>query len=660
MADDDDFRPLLGRQRARGGPPKPRPALHAIMAAANLARGGAGPRGKRGFTGSRIGRGSGMGQVLASRDRFAAFRVRRVIVKARIVRLKGKGLAAAKAHLRYVERDGTDRSGERGQLYGAETDQADRRAFVERSEGDRHQFRFIVSPEDGADYEDLKSFTRRLMTRMEEDLHTRLDWVAADHFDTGHPHVHVVLRGRDDSGRDLVIARDYIRHGMRERAAEIVDLDLGPRSDETIRRGLLAEVEQERLTSIDRGLLRDVGGDGIVRPERGDPFQQTLRIGRLRQLERLGLAQSEGEGWRLAPDLAETLKGMGERGDVIRTMQRAYAARGQALPDARLRMQFDPARDDATPLVGRMVARGLADELEDRHYLVVDGTDGRSHFVGIGKGEAVGAIPVDAIVEISPRPAQLRSADHTIVSVAAANGGRYSVDIHLEHDAGASQRFAETHVHRLEAMRRALGTIEREPDGSWVIGSDHLDKAAAYEAIRARDQPVVVETLSAVPLERLVHADAATWLDRELTAHDPTPRGEAGFGGELGQALARRRQWLINEGLAADHAGTTAYAPDLTAQLRRRELLRVAGHLSGELGLRFTESLPGERIEGTYRRPVDLVSGRFALIEKSREFTLVPWRPVLERQVGNSVAGIMREGAIHWSIGRGRSGPSIS
>jgi hypothetical protein len=97
----------------------------------------------------------------------------------------------------------------------------------------------------------------------------------------------------------------------------------------------------------------------------------------------------------------------------------------------------------------------------------------------------------------------------------------------------------------------------------------------------------------------------------------------------------------------------------MLTQLRDRELKRVAGQLSGELGLAYTEAQSGTRIEGIYRRHVDLASGRFAVIEKSREFTLVPWRPVLERNLGKSVSGVMRGDAISWTLGRQRGGPSI-
>src|SRR3546814_13111852 len=127
------------------------------------------------------------------------------------------GLKGARTHLRYIQRDGVTRDGLPGELYDADSDRADGRAFLERSDGDRHQFRFIVSVEDAVEYEDLKDFTRRLMKQMEEDLDTQLDWVAVDHYNTGHPPPHVVLRGKDACGRDLDIARDSIDQQSEER-----------------------------------------------------------------------------------------------------------------------------------------------------------------------------------------------------------------------------------------------------------------------------------------------------------------------------------------------------------------------------------------------------------------------------------------------------------
>lgn len=660
MDSSDDFEPRLGRIRNLGAG-RGKKYLHRVLAAANLARssGVGGDRRSR-FDGSRIGRGSGVGRVLANRDIYAAFRQRRVIVKSRIVKLAGRGAAAARAHLRYIERDGTTREGGRGELYGPDTGRVDGKAFLERADGDRHQFRFIVSAEDGIEYEDLRPLTRRLMERMEEDLGTKLDWVAVDHFNTGHPHTHIVVRGKDERGKDLIIAREYITGGMRERAAELVDFDLGPRSADTIEARLRGEIDQERLTSIDRALLREVESDVLVSSTARSIFSQTLRVGRLRKLERMGLAEKAGAShWRLSPDLADTLKRMGERGDIIRTMQRAYAARSEppALAD---QVIYDPTAEDTRPIVGRIVERGLSDELNDRHYLIIEATDGRSHYVEIGRGEQVEARVAGAIVRIAPVPSAIRDADRIVAEIALRNGGRYDIDAHLRYDPTATEAFAEAHVRRLEAIRRLTGGVTREPDGTWIIADDHLDHAAAYEAARSKDRPVTVETLSPQPIERLVSADAATWLDRETLAAEPTPLRDAGFGHEVREAQARRRQWLIAQELAIETDGQTIYRPDLIETLQRRELLRVGTKLSGDVDMAFVETSPGARIDGIYRRQIDTLGGRYALIEKSREFTLVPWRPELERQIGKQVSGIMRSDRISWSFGRGRSGPNIS
>ncbi|CAN5259597.1 relaxase/mobilization nuclease RlxS [soil metagenome] len=660
MADDDDsFEPHLGRQRSLGGK-RSRSALGRILGAANLARGGGpGLGSSRKFTGSRIGRGGGTGRVLARRGGSAAFGRRRVIVKARIVKLAGKGAGAAAAHLRYLQRDGTTRDGEAGKLYGRDSDAIDGAEFRGRGSGDRHQFRFIVSPEDGDDYDDLKPLTRRLMERAEEDLGTRLDWVAVDHFNTGHPHSHIIVRGVDERGQDLVIARDYLTGGFRERAAELVDLDLGPRSVREIEIALRAEVIQERLTSIDRALLRESGDDRIVAASGHDGFDQAIRTGRLNKLAEMELAEPIGAGrYRLAEGLDDTLRRMGERGDIIRTMQREFSRNFIDRPMAD-RVIYDPTSNDAQPLVGRIVARGFADEFNDRHYLIVDATDGRSHYVAIGKGENLEQLATGAIVRVDPLNAAVRAADRTIAEIAGANGGQYDIDAHLRHDPSATEAFAQTHVRRLEAMRRDGGGVIREPSGAWTIASDHLDRVRSWQTDRLRDRPVGIAILSALPLDRLHDADAATWLDREAVAVAPVPLREAGFGQDVRDAQARRRQWLSAQGLGEEMAGAAGPGGGLLTTLQRRELLRVSGQLADELQRPFSESADGARIDGIYRKSVDLISGRFALIERARDFTLVPWRPALEQQLGKPVSGVLRGEGISWTIGRGRSGPSI-
>ena len=108
---------------------------------------------------------------------------------------------------------------------------------------------------------DLRAFTRELVKDAERDLGTGLDWVAVEHWNTDNPHVHVLVRGRADDGRDLVVSRDYISKGFRARAAERVTLEMGPRSEQEISAGLENEVGAERWTSLDRS-LRDISDEG--------------------------------------------------------------------------------------------------------------------------------------------------------------------------------------------------------------------------------------------------------------------------------------------------------------------------------------------------------------------------------------------------------------
>ena len=328
----DDFKPKLGRMRDAGG-------AHLVKHTTRVFRqaGKAGVRALRQkghVSPSALRRGMGAGVRAAAG--LIAPGSRRVIVKARYTRIVAGDLGAARAHLKYILRDGVTREGMAGHLYDASHDEADGSAFLARSEQDPHQFRFIVSPEDSARLADLKPFIRDLLAQMERDLETKLDWMAVDHFNTGHPHTHVVIRGRDDQGRDLVMARDYIAHGVRARAQGLITLELGPETDLERTQKLFNETGQERLTRLDRSLLARAR-DGILvvsAAEERDPVQQTLRIGRLKTLERLGLAQERQQGvWQLDGKLESKLRRLGDRADKFRTMQ-------QVLKEARHRPRY--------------------------------------------------------------------------------------------------------------------------------------------------------------------------------------------------------------------------------------------------------------------------------------------------------------------------------
>lgn len=644
---------ILPRLAKAGGNPR---HLHGLAAKTRRPRTGRfNARGRGAKIAATFPRGSGW-----SFDRASGMRVRprRVTVKVRIVKL-GENTGGLHAHLHYLERDGVTRAGEPGRLFSTFADEVDRDAFTERGADDRHQFRMILSPEDGAAYDNLKPFTRDVMAKMEADLGTTLDWVAAEHFDTGHPHVHIVVRGITEDGKILNIAGDYIAHGIRHRASEILTRDLGPQTEREVGRQLEQEVEAERLTRLDKTLFEraedcviDLRQDAAT-TDFGRRYHQLL-IARARRLERMGLATPDGPlSWSLSENTEDVLRRMGERGDIIKTMHRAMTEAGLDRPP-HYYLVHDP---DSPPVIGRVVARGLADEMGVRRYLVLDGIDGHSHYVDIG--EAEGSFPVGSVLRVSNPTTEPRTVDRTVAEIAKAHDGRYSIERHLFHDPTASEAFAQTHVRRLEAIRRATGAVEREADGTWIIKPDHLDRVRAYERKLTELRPVAIDTLSPISIERQIGADAPTWLDRRIIHEESQPLASHGFGRDVYQAMVRRQQWLIDQKLMERDGHEVIYRTDILDQLRRRELQHLGKQLFAEIGLPYVEAAKGERVEGIFRRSVESAGGRYALVEKSLEFTLVPWRRDLERHIGRHISGIDRGDTIDWTIGRGRGGPAL-
>ena len=398
MSREDDFRIRPGRIRSRGVQ-RAKPFVAQALAAAQKAGGHVSRAGRIGAPrASRFGRGR-VASVQA--NRLLTSRSRLATVKTRIVRHNARRVTL-KAHLNYLRREGVTRDGEKACMFGPETNDADVKDFTERCEDDRHHFRFIVSPEDAAEMSDLKGYTRDLMGQVEKDLGTKLDWVGVDHWNTDNPHVHVILRGRADDGKDLVIARDYISQGMRARAQDLVTQELGLRTDLDIRRSLDNQIDAERWTRLDRQLVREAGPHRVIdlapRPDRQPDEYLTQKVGRLRKLESLGLAHQPGPGqWVVADEAEPTLRALGERGDIIKRMHRALTERGIERAASSYVLAGESIGD---PVIGRLLDRGLDDELKATAYAVVDGIDGRTHHIKLPDLDAAGDSVNGSIVEL--------------------------------------------------------------------------------------------------------------------------------------------------------------------------------------------------------------------------------------------------------------------
>ena len=575
MSGEDDFRIRPGRIRSSSAQ-RARPFIAQALAAAQ----------KAGARVSRSGRISSGNRSTFGRGRTASVRANRlltgrsrvVVIKTRLVRHHARTAPLA-AHLNYLRREGVTRDGEKARLFGPETDEVEGRAFAERCGDDRHHFRFIVSPEDAVDMANLKSFTRDLMNQMEKDLGTKLSWAAVDHWNTDNPHVHIILRGRADDGQDLVIARDYIKEGMRARAANLVTQELGPRTDLDIHRALERQVEAERWTQLDRQLARDAHATGVIdmapdRQARPDEYH-ALKVGRLHKLETLGLAVEVGPGqWMIDGKAEATLRELGERGDIIKRMHRALTERGIERGSASYVLA---AESLDTPIVGRLVDRGLDDELKGTAYAVVDGVDGRTHYIKLPDLDAAGDSAPGSIVEL--------------------------------------RRFDDAR----------------------------------------RQRRVAIAVRSDLDIDRQITASGATWLDRQNIARGPIALSEGGFGAEVRQAMERRAEHLVDQGLGERRGQSITFTRNLIDTLRRRELETLGEKVAAETGRPFTRAASGEYVAGSYRQRFTLASGRFAMIDDGLGFQLVPWTHSLETQLGRHVSGVARsDGGVDWSFGRKR------
>ncbi len=665
MLEDREFHPKLGRLRSRERAPKLFVAQ--VLAAAQRAGhvGRSWPaQSSAGHTRPGRGRG-GVAALRAAERRLYGTRARRVIVKARIVRQGFRAAGAVRAHLSYLRREGVTKDGAAARMFDAVSDDADLRAFAERTGDDRHHFQFIVSPEDAAEMDDLRAFTRDLVKQMEHDLGTRLDWVGIDHWNTDNPHVHLIVRGADDHGDTLAIHRDYIGHGMRERAAELVTIELGPQSEHEVRRKLAGEVGADRWTRLDATLRREAQRteDGVLdfRPEsaRSGAIRNETRallIGRLQKLERMGLARAIGPAqWLLAEEAEPSLRELGIRGDIVRTMQRALSAQGQERSPSDFAI-FDATMASEQTIIGRVIEKGLHDELKGSAYLVLDGVDGRAHYLRVGGVDGISEVSEGAVVAVGR--VQGRRSDQTIARLAAYDGiydpERHRTEIERANEANP-EGLVEAHVRRLEALRRGGRHVERLPDGRWRVPEDYLDHARSYDVRHGAAPDIEIRTLSPLPLERQVVASGATWLDRELVAREKTELAETGFGAEVRTALAQRTERLVDCGLARRRQGQAIFARDLLETLTRRELADTATQIAHQTGLAYRPVEEGDHVSGIYRRRVDLASGCFALIEDGHQFLLVPWRPIVDRQLGREVSGVLRGSSMSWNLGRERA-----
>jgi len=319
-----------------------------------------------------------------------------------------------KAHGRYVARESATQGGKASESGFNTTEQSlDIAAKLDKWQGagDERLFKIIVSPEFG-DRLNLHQYTRELLHRMEHDLGAQLEWVAAVHHNTEHPHVHIALRGVDEKGIPLRLPREYIRGGLRERAEEIATEALGYRSPADAHEAHRREAVQTRYTPLDR--ILQFSNDGAsshfvvtVNPEDGSLSESVRELqkhlaARLMHLQKMGLAQFVGrQQWSVQADFEKVLRTLQQSAD----RQKTLAAHGALLSDKRLPLQVTNLRQ-LQRVEGRVLLH-TEDEQTGKHYMLVEGTDAKVHLIyhtsAIEHARSAGKLAVGSFIRIEKR-----------------------------------------------------------------------------------------------------------------------------------------------------------------------------------------------------------------------------------------------------------------
>jgi type IV secretory pathway VirD2 relaxase len=302
----------------------------------------------------------------------------------RITYAKNKIAGQWRAHGRYIARESATQGSAAG--FNAESAAVEPAQILNcwQKQGDARLWKFIISPEFGERI-DLQRLTRDLMQRMETDLGTRLEWVSVSHFNTEHPHAHVALRGVRGDGSVLDLPRDYVKFGIRMIAEDLCTRQLGYRTELDAREAQRREVDQCRVTSLDRIIDCANGASAepefVFRPDGPSAMrdQAPLLAARLNTLQKMGLAtQSQFRQWRVRSDFLTVLKAMQQTAD----RQKTLSAHRTLVSDERLPLLVTEPRK-IKHLEGRVLGHGEDEGGRNfgRHCMLLEGTDANIHLI---------------------------------------------------------------------------------------------------------------------------------------------------------------------------------------------------------------------------------------------------------------------------------------
>ncbi|MGD8450902.1 MAG: DUF3363 domain-containing protein [Phycisphaerae bacterium] len=635
----------------------------------------------------------GRGTSSAGRRGFGASNApalpQRVVVKVRIVRHRSpaKGRGSLRAHLSYLSREAVTRDPGSGRFYDAASNDLDAKVATRPWRDDRHHFRIILSPENAHQIPDLSAFTREVMRRVERDLGP-LEWIAVNHRNTDNPHTHQLYRGRAHNGADLVISREYISHGIRDRAADVATEWLGERTREQAQMALATEILAERYTSLDRALARFASRSGNVltitlQQVTLGRFALTTRemlAGRLEFLTQLGLAehatrrpgQSRGHDrtWTLAPDFQPRLRELGERNDIVKQLYGTLGPRAARVAPQIQRLSIT-ANEEGPPTAsvrGLLIAKGAIDETGDTRFVVVEDRHGTPHYARVWSDQAIDAAEVGCVVEAGRSAHRRQALLQEVISVAHAHtDSLYSTGAHRqwlrEHRSDLS---AERIEHRLRNCSKVVAGLARQRNSGVTRAADNavkLDDELLRRFTTRAARHLDVRVLAANSLATQTVAEAYTWLDRQIIRErlkGGLPDNDIARLPAVRDAMAKRADWLIMRGFAerdpeAPYGSAVRFHYGATEQLKMLEHREFANRCKQRFGKSVSFLRPRDTLKGVYCGTAYLHRGVYALVATKQQLFAAPVsrEPRIDR--GRSVtARVVARNHTKWDFGLDR------
>lgn len=572
---------------------------------------------------------------------------RRVAVVAKTIPTPNGGRRVLAQQVAYIRRGALGAGPEDGMFFGKEESEADPRQFVERCQADSFHYRLVINPEDGTELGDLRNYARRLMRGVEQDLGTPLDWIAGAHFDTGRPHLHMMIRGRRASGQWLKVTRSYLTSGLRDRARDLATEILGPRAQHVKH----STIHADRLTALDNTILQAAQEDMID----VEWVPQTLRPAVLRRLVHL-----ENKGWTtpVSPGVWHLPSGLRHR--LLRVghshAQEWGAARileHSLWRDQRSRLQAATPRSGER-LVGAYVGVQRTSRYADgAHAVVLDLCDGRlAHFLmrEVRSVMCLDQIKEGAVVEVLGTVRADRVADKVIAEVAGSNGGVWSAAHHASARPGDWPKFIAFHEKRAQAMSLA-GACMDLGGGRFSVPGDYLSLARQADVAQWGEADLKLKILDDRTIDEQVSAIGLTWLDRLMTT-EGRPDLSGPFGDAVDRALPERAKRLRITGLGTGEPLVLSEAD--IHRLTSFEIKSVFETLRQD-GKSVFMVASGEGATGVYTGRKHIAGVPFAVLEDPVAHNLIPWSPGMESCRGRTLTAVVQDGAASFRTVRGFS-----